>query len=394
MLAIQNAKIILEDGIIWNGVVICENDRIVAVGKAEDTPIPDGAQLVDAGGKYVCPGFIDIHCHGGNKKWFSDDPETAASMHLSHGTTTILPALYQSQTFEAMVNGAAAIREAKAKQGAAKIIGGLYMEGPFMNPKYGSDIKNCKWAGPIDVEIMKKLVDTVGKETMVWVVAPEREDIEVFCKYAKEVNPNVRFSVGHSECKPWDAYRLKKYGLVNHTHHTNASAVVNPIIPSNVGIRDVGPDEACLYDDDMYAELICDSLGIHVKPHMLRLVTKIKGIDKIILVTDYYPDDCENPEGPIWGGKKAPDLGYDSAGWVCGSMMTMDAACRNFMMHTGYGLVHSIKMATANPARMLGISDQLGSIAVGKTANLLIIDDMVHVEKVFFRGELQSPHES
>lgn len=89
------------------------------------------------------------------------------------------------------------------------------------------------------------------------------------------------------------------------------------------------------------------------------------------------------------GGEKAPDLGYDSAGWVCGSMMTMDAACRNFMMHTGYGLVHSVKMATINPARMLGIDDEVGSIEKGKKANLLIIDDMVNVEKVIFQGEVQ-----
>ena len=391
MLAIKNAKVILEDGIIWDGVVLCDGDRIVSVGKEKDVKIPKDSEveIIDAAGKYVCPGFIDVHCHGGDKKWFHHEPEVAAAMHFAHGTTTILPALYQSQSFEEMVEGAATIRKAMAKNGAARIIAGLYMEGPFMNPKYGSDIENCKWVGPIDVEVMKKLVDEVGKETMVWCIAPEREDIEIFCRYAKKVNPSVRFSMGHTECKPWEAYKLKKFGLVNHTHHCNATAVVNPIIPSNVGIRDVGPDEACLYDDDIYAELICDSMGIHVKPHMLRMVVKIKGLDKIILITDYYLDDCEEPEGPIMGGQKAPDLGYDSAGWVCGSMMTMDAACRNMMMHTGYGLCHVVKFATINPARMLGIDDRLGSIEVGKIANLLVIDDMVNVEKVIFRGELQ-----
>lgn len=388
MLAIKNTKIILEEGIIWDGVVVCDGDTILQVGKAKDVVIPEGAQVIDAGGKYTAPGFIDVHCHGGNKKWFHHDPEAASAMHFAHGTTTILPALYQTQTYEEMIQAADTIREAK-KSGATRIIGGLYMEGPFMNPKYGSDIKNCKWAGPIDEEVMKSLVDYIGDDVMVWCVAPEREDIEVFCKYAKEVNPKVKFSMGHTECKPWDAYKLKKYGLCNHTHHCNATAVVNPIIPTNVGIRDVGPDEACLYDNDIYAELICDSLGIHVKPHMLKMVTKIKGLDKVILITDYYPDDCENPEGPIMGGEKAPDLGYDSAGWVCGSMMTMDAACRNFMMHTGYGLVHAIKMATINPARMLGIDDQVGSIEAGKKANLVIIDDMVNVEKIIFQGEPQ-----
>ena len=388
MFAIINTKIILEDGIIWDGVVLCDGDTIAEVGQARDVAIPEGCRVLDAGGKYTAPGFIDIHCHGGNLKWFHRDPETAASLHFAHGTTTILPALYHTQPYEEMVEGVATIRKARST-GAARIIAGLYMEGPFMNPKYGSDIKNCKWAGPIDVERMKALVDYIGDDVMVWCVAPEREDIEVFCSYAKKVKPSVRFSMGHTECKPWDAYKLKKYGLVNQTHHCNATGVVNPIVPSNVGIRDVGPDEACLYDDDMYAELICDSKGIHVKPHMLKMVAKIKGLDKVILITDYYPDDCKNPEGPLWGGERAPDLGYDSQGWVCGSLMTMDAACRNMMMHTGYGLCHVIKFATINPARMLGIDDRVGSVEKGKKANLVIIDDMVNVEKVIFEGEIQ-----
>lgn len=327
MLVIKNANIILEDGIIWDGVVVCDGDRITEVGNSADVSIPENAQVIDAEGKYVAPGFVDVHAHGGNASPFNIDPEAASAMHLAHGTTTILPALYQTLTYEEIVQAASKIREAK-KTGASRIIGGLYMEGPFMNPKYGSDIKNCKWAGPIDVDTMKKLVDEIGKDTKVWCVAPEREDIEVFCKYAKENNPKVRFSMGHCECKPAQAYRLKKYGLVNHTHHCNATAVVNPIIPSNIGIRDVGPDEACLYDNDIYAELICDSLGIHVKPHMLKMVVKIKGIDRVILITDNSARTCEKIDGPIMGGKMVADLSYDSAGWVCGTLLTLDVADR------------------------------------------------------------------
>jgi N-acetylglucosamine-6-phosphate deacetylase len=388
MLVIKNTKVILEDGIIWDGVVVCDGDQITEVGEAANVTIPEGAEVIDAGGKYTAPGFVDIHCHGGNMKFFFEDPSVAAEVHFAHGTTTLLPALYQTLTYEQFLEAVDKIREAK-KHGAGRIIAGLYMEGPFMNPKYGSDTKNSKWRGAIDVDVMKSLVDYVGQDAMVWCVAPEREDIEIFCKYAKSVNPNVRFSMAHTECKPWQAYRLKKYGLVNQTHHCNATGVVNPIVPSNVGIRDVGPDEACLYDDDIYAELICDSMAIHVKPHMLRMVVKIKGIDKVILVTDHYPENCDNPTGPIWGGKKADDLGYVSSGEVCGSLMTLNVACRNMMKHSGYGLCHVIKFATINPARMLGIDESVGSIEKGKKANLVIIDDMVNVEKVIFEGAVQ-----
>lgn len=387
MLAIKNTRLILENSIVWNGAVICNDGRILACGPEEEIEIPFGAQVIDANGKYTAPGFVDIHCHGGNDVFFYEDPLRAAELFLPHGTTTLLPALYQTLTYDQFINAIDRIRSVQ-NTGAGKIIGGLYMEGPFMNPKYGSDASNVKWHGKIDPEIMHNLVDYAGNDVRVWCVAPEREDIEQFCEYALKVNPNVVFSMGHTECKPSMARRLKKYGLINHTHHCNATAVVNPIIPENQGIRDVGPDEACLLDDDMYAEVIADSLGIHVKPDMLRLVAKVKGIDRVILITDHYPIDCPCPKGEIMGGKKVSDLSYDENGWVCGSRMTMDVACRNFMAHTGYGLCHAVRFATINPARMLGIDGEIGSIEPGKRANLVIIDDMVNVERVILNGEL------
>lgn len=386
MKAIVNTTVVLEDGLIYDGAVLFDENGIKAVGKREDVAIPEGSELIDAQGNYTAPGFIDIHCHGGNNKFFYEDPETACEEFLARGTTTVLPALYQSLSLEQFEHAIDLIREARKSGGAGKIIDGLYMEGPFMNPKYGSEANDVKWHGAIDPKVMRELVDYAGKDARVWCVAPEREDIETFIQYALHVNPGAVFSMGHSECKPYMAYKLKKYGLKNQTHHCNATAVVNPIIPSNVGIRDVGPDEACLYDDDMYAELICDSRGIHVKPHMMRMVVKIKGLDKIILVTDHYPSDCPNPAGPIMGGTKAPDLGYDKQGWVCGSRMSMDVACRNMMMHTGYGICHVIKFATANPARMLNLFGEIGSVEAGKRANLVIIDDKINVKKVFFEG--------
>ena len=387
MKAIVNTTVILEDGLLLDGAVLFDESGICAVGPRQEMTLPEGTEVIDAGGNYTAPGFIDIHCHGGNGRFFFEDAVAPCEDFLAHGTTTVLPALYQSLSLEQFKKAIDLIRQARADGGPGRIIGGLYMEGPFMNPKYGSEAKDVKWHGKIDPEVMRELVDYAGKDASVWCVAPEREDIETFMQYAKQVNPDVVFSMGHTECKPYMAYRLKKYGLKNQTHHCNATAVVNPIIPSNVGIRDVGPDEACLYDDDMFAELIADSRGIHVKPHMLRMVVKIKGLDRIILVTDHYPSDCPNPEGPIMGGTKAPDLGYDKQGWVCGSRMTMDVACRNMMMHTGYGLCHVVKFASANPAKMLGVFEQIGSIEAGKQANLIVIDHMVNVKRVFFHGE-------
>ena len=378
MKVITNTKIILENGIVWDGTVLFDEDRIVNYGTAADIKIPEGAYVIDAKGKYTAPGFVDVHNHGGNGAWFYSEPETASEFFIQHGQTTVLPAVYFNLDYEQTLNAINRIREASTK-GASRIIKGLYMEGPYMNPKYGSDNKNLKWKGKIDPHEFHSIVDCAADFVKVWCIAPEREGIEDFVKYAKRVNPDVVFSIGHSIAEPSSIYKLKKYGLKNQTHHTN-SGLVEGLAR---GTRGVGPDEACLYDEDMYAELICDSQGVHVRPHMLRMVIKIKGTEKIILITDSCPFDGSARTGVA----QAPDLGYDSEGHLAGSKLTMDVVCRNLMRHTAYGLCHAVKFATINPARMAGIDDEVGSIEIGKKANLLIIDDAVNILKVIFEGE-------
>ena len=138
----------------------------------------------------------------------------------------------------------------------------------------------------------------------------------------------------------------------------------------------------------MYAEMICDEAGIHVVPDLMKLFIKTKGVEKICLISDSMPsrtDYKNNEDAGIWYG---PDLNYDDEGKLAGSRMTLDNGVRNVMTHTGYGLCHAIRMATANPAKLLGIDHRVGSLAPGKTANLILIDDMVHVKRVILEGEL------
>ncbi|HWQ06510.1 MAG TPA: amidohydrolase family protein [Feifaniaceae bacterium] len=378
MKAIVNTKLVMEDGIIWDGALTMDGGRIVQCGWAADVEIPANAEITDAGGLYTTPGFVDVHNHGGNGAWFYLEPERAAEFFLKHGETTILPTLYFNLDRETMLAGAERIRRA-SRSSAGKNLAGLYMEGPYMNTKYGSDNNNIKWKEEIDPAEYALLVDTLGDFVKVWCVAPEREGIEPFMQYALKVNPNVVFSIGHSVATPEQIYALKRYGLVNETHHANNGA------PKGLarGTKGTGPDEVCLYDSDFYAELICDSQAIHVRPFMLRLVLRIKGTDRVILITDSCPFDGQAREGVA----QAPDLGYDSEGHLAGSKITMDQACRNLMKHTAYGLCHAIKFATINPARMARLDREVGSLEPGKKANVLIMDDMVNIRSVFLEGE-------
>lgn len=383
MKAIMNTKLIMEDGIIWDGAITWENDRILQVGRASEVQIPEDAEVIDAGGLYTAPGLVDIHTHGSTECLFSEDPLKAAEHFLKHGETTILPAFYCNMTLEQMLEGAKKVREA-SQTGAGRVLEGLYMEGPYMGG-FGSNQKYILWGGDITPEEYAPLVDEISDMAKVWAICPMRPGIEDFMQYVKQKNPDSVFAMGHSRASAADCRKLKKYGLKIQTHHGDSGKHPG----SAQGTIGAGCDEFTLYDPDIFAELICDENGIHVQPDMIKMVVRTKGVERMILVSDSMPlsgDYTNNEEEGIAYG---PDLNYDYEGHLAGSHLTLDNACRNLMCHTGYGLCHAIRFASLNPAVALGIDDEVGSLAPGKKANMILIDDMVNVKKVILLGQPQ-----
>lgn len=378
MICIKNARVIKEEGVIENGVILIDGQRIAAVGAADTVDVPSDAQIIDAEGLYVGPGFVDIHVHGGGKSMFHADPWDAAEHFLAHGETTVLATLYYDLDKESFVE---AIKRIKSAMAEKENIRGFYMEGPYMNPRYGASPEKNKWKGEIKFEDYKALVDTAGSDALVWAVAPEREGLEPFMAYAKQVNDSVVFAVGHSQAHPTEIEALKKYGIKIHTHCMNATGRPN----GGGGVRGVGPDEACLLDDDVYAEMICDSLAIHVMPEMMRLLIKVKGIEKIILISDSFVSDEPNPEKY----SHVTDLSFDANGGLCGSKLTLDAAARNLMKHTGCSISDAFLAAATNPARAVGLYGETGSVEVGKLADLVFVDEKINVKKVILKGRTE-----
>lgn len=377
---IRNAKLVLETGIIWDGVLQTEGDRIAAYGDRTEIEIPEGAEVVDARGLYVGPGFVDIHVHGGGGAVFTGDTEAAVRHFLKAGETTVLPTLYYDLSKEGFLQAIEKIRSVKETSETGGAIGGIYMEGPYMNPKYGAMSDENKWRGKIREEDYRELVDAAGDLARVWAVAPEREGIESFLKYAKSVNPGVMFSVGHSEANPTQIRRLKKYGIGLQTHCMDATGRLT----TWEGTRGCGPDEYCMADSDMYAEVICDSLGVHVNPELLKMIVSIKGIDRIVLITDSFVSDKQPPKGL----EHVTDLVFDSNGGLNGSKLTMNVACRNMMTHTNCGIAQAFLMASRNPARAAGLDHEIGTIEAGKKANLVFVDDMFQVDTVILGGRI------
>ena len=386
MTAIINAELVMRDHLIPEAVLLIEDGKIAGFGEMRTTPIPEGSEIIDAKGAYVGPGLVDIHSHSGTGVRFIHEPAKATREHLEHGTTSILATPSTRGTLPEYLDQINRIRQAMATPEGATIAG-IYMEGPYINPGYGS-------AAPAKGADTPRVFDPVPEDyepllaagadiIRVWGTAPEREGIENFVRAAKAANPNVRFAVTHSEATPQQIEALMPYGLCIGTHHTNATGT----IVNYPECRGVCVDEGVNYNNDIYAELICDSVGIHVDPYMLRLVRKIKGDDRIILISD----QTVHPPKVIPGMEHVTDVNitYTKDGNIdiSGSKLTLNAACRNYMKHTGASIVDAFKVGSYNPARAVGLTDR-GEIRVGLRADLIFVDIKMNVKSVILDGKV------
>lgn len=377
MRAVVNAIVVMKDYLIPNGVILIDGEKIVKVGKAKDVEVPAGAEVIDAENRYVGPGLIDIHTHAADNLWIFENPKETSRHLLEHGVTGVLPALYNNLNKDAYIAAADNILKAR-DAGDFDNFAGFYMEGPYLSPNFGCERDKNVWKDAVVREEYIDVVKKVKDSAKVWCFAPEREGIEQFVKDVKAEIPNIVFAVAHSEATPEQVEKYIPYGLRIATHHTNATGT----IPHYSECRGVCVDEAVNYNKEIYAELISDRMGIHVVPYMQRLVRRIKGDDRIILIADQFVCDGPIPEG----FEEATDIHFDNAGEIAGSGLTLDIACGNFMVHTGCSVCDAFRFGSYNPARAVGLDGQ-GYIAEGNVANLVFVDQFFNVKKVIFKGE-------
>ena len=384
MLAIINAELVMRDHLIPEAVLFVEDGIISGYGEMRTTPIPEGCEILDAQGAYVGPGLVDIHCHSGTGVRFIHDPVKATEEHIKNGTTSILATPSTRCTLDGYLEQIDKIRAAMANSKSA-IIAGIYMEGPYINAGYGSVSNQAGINAPRVFDPVPEdygpLLRAGADIIRVWGTAPEREGIINFVKAAKAANPEVRFAVTHSEATPQQIEALIPYGLCIGTHHTNATGT----IVNYPECRGVCVDECVNYNNNIYAELISDSLGIHVDPYMQRLVRKIKTDDRIILISDQTIHEPMT----VPGLEHVTDLNftYRPSGGIdiSGSKLTLNVACRNYMKHTGASIVDAFKVGSYNPAKVVGLTDR-GEICVGKRADLIIVDIKMNVKNVILQG--------
>ena len=386
---IYNAKVITPTRIIDNGYVIYEDGKISAYGNNFDASNFDGNKT-NAEGKYLSPGFIDIHCHGGGDSDFMDGTMdayiTAATLHAKYGTTAITPTLTTGPD-EDMINSFKIFHQAKnSEYNGAKLLG-IHMEGPYFNPAQAGaqDPRHIKHPTKDHYEMLFNASEGAIAR---WSMAPELPGAAEFGKFLTE--KGVLASIGHTNAIYDDVLVAFESGFNLLTHFYSS---MSTITRNSEGYRQLGVIESGYVIDDMNVELIAD--GHHLPKEILKLVYKTKGADKIALVTDSMrgagmPDGETVLGNRDTGLKCIIDRGVaklpDKTAFA-GSIATTNQLVRVMHKLAEVPLVDAVKMMTLTPAKLMGIDSNKGSITVGKDADLVLFDENINVSMTIVEGK-------
>lgn len=379
MRAIINGKLVFPERII-EGNILIEGDKIVASGQIN---VPNDIEVIDAEGLYVGPGLIDQHTHGyqQHNKGISvnTDPNAAAKNHLMHGTTSYVPSSDYGDSEEVQIHMIKRCIDIIKNDPNTSIIG-IHLEGPFINKKYGSCSNNA-----IDYsdELCERLFSLAAPYVLQCTYAPELKSAPLLEEKMRKYG--IHPAVGHTEASPEDVERAIANGANIFTHLYDANGNYRGVQES--AKRTQHPQE-CTADialsiPGMYYELICDTCGYHVTKTNVNAAYRAAGEDHIVLITDAY---VELSDGLGKNLDPDSDVNYDFRGVLSGSRLTLAKATRNFIRFTGVDVRVAFKCASTNSAKVLGIYDKVGSIEVGRFANIIFVNKDFYIKKIIFKG--------
>lgn len=376
IICLKNGKYLAEDGEIKEGSVYIEKDQIVLVG--EDRTEKQRCQVLDITNKIVIPGFIDIHFHGavGSDLMYAKPEEIIKiSKFLAKNGTTSYLATTITSSIEDLEEAVKNISVASYQVAGGAAIEGIHIEGPYISPLKKGCHEPVYMRSPQnkDYDDLKRMVAPLKLH---FTVAPEIEKVLDFITYVKAKRDTL--SIGHSDADSLLVKDALKAGATSFTHLFNAMKGINH--------REAGVAGAAL-SSNAFAELICD--GVHVNPEIMKLVYRLKGKDQIILVTDAMQAAGLGDGDFLFGGFKVhvqDGIARNEDGTLASSTLMMLDAVINMKKLTGVSFAEAIQMATLNPAKLLALDKTLGSIAEGKRADILVVDEMMNLEMVFCKG--------
>lgn len=374
-LCIKNGKLILRDKIEEGKSLFIEDGRIAGIGRGSKGP-SKGFDVVDAKGLYVSPGFIDVHVHG----LFANRIDNIAENDLRQmcvrmakaGVTAFL-ATTVTLPDETLLNTASAIKRFIADNPATNLLG-LHLEGPYINP-LSCGAQNRKYIRAFKPDELRKILSNAKDLIRMVTFAPECENGMLLLTFL--VKYGIVPSIGHSQASYEGVEAAVKKGLRHVTHLFNTMPAFNHREPGLIG--------AALTLDGLSVDIIAD--GIHLHPATVKLVVRAKRIDKVILISD----SIYTGRNSVLGGLKVYIKGGEARlkdGRLAGSTLSLNQAVRNVMKFAGVNLHEAVRMATVNPARLLGIQGRKGSLEVGKDADVVIFDEGFRITSTIIKGKI------
>lgn len=375
MKGIINGKIILEDRILEDRVLII-TDKVERIIDINELNTCKDIEIIDAGGCYVSPGFIDIHIHGAGG-YDTMDGSIDALKEISRtivrkGTTAFLPTtmtMDKVNIFKALNSVKNSMKEDLP---GAKILG-VHLEGPFINEKY-KGAQNSQYIIKPDYEFIREYIEIIRIITL----APETDENFQFIDKIKR-HHNVVLSIGHSNATYEQSLQGINRGITHSTHTFNAMTPLHHRKPGIVGAA---------LTTDITCEVIVDN--IHVHPCVYKLLIDVKGIDSVVLVTDSMRAGCMDEGIYELGGQRVFVQGEAARledGTLAGSILSLNKAIKNVIEGTGIKIYEAVRMATLNPARVIGVDSKKGSIEAGKDADLVIFNDNFDVKHAIIGGK-------
>jgi N-acetylglucosamine-6-phosphate deacetylase len=377
--------------LIKGGVIseVLETEQDVCKAESNLMAAQEDSKIIDAGGNYIAPGFIDIHTHGAGGHDFMDGTVEAileaARAHMRHGTTSLVPTTLTS-SLEDLFKTLDNFKKAGEYQDGPELLG-IHLEGPYfsMEQRGAQDPRFIK--NPDREEYMKIL--DYSKDIIRWTVAPELEGALAMGRELK--NRGVLPSIGHSNAIYEDVQRAFENGFTHVTHLYSGMSMVRRIN----AYRYAGVVESAFLIDDMTVEIIAD--GKHLPQSLLKLIYKIKGPDRICLVTDSMRaagmPDGEYILGSLKSGQKAiveegvAKLPDRSA--FAGSVATADRLVKTMVEIACVPLIDAVRMMTSTPARIIGVADRKGALVPGKDADIIVFDERINIKTVITRGTVR-----
>ncbi len=377
MKGILNGKIVTRNEVL-EGKVIVFDEKIVDIINEDELDRYQFEETIDAKGNYVFPGFIDIHIHGSGGCDIMDGKIEAlkkiSETIASKGVTGFLGAtmtMDESAILQALDNGRNAMEKGMP---GAKLLG-IHMEGPFVSrEKMGA--QNPEYIVKPDYNLIKDYLDIIKIITL----APEEDEDYSFIRKIK-TNTNIVLSMGHTNASYEEAMEAIDNGITHATHTFNGMTPLKHREPGVVG---------AVMNSDITCELIADCTHIH--PGVFNILLKVKGNEKVILITDSMRAGCMEDGVYEFGGQEVvvkngvARLKKDNS--LAGSVLTLNIALKNIIENTDLSLPQAVNMISLNPARLLGIEKYKGSISIGKDADIVIMDTEFNVKNTVVEGKV------